>query len=112
MTMLNDDIAFALIIVVMILLVLNSFFHFFSWPVSADKSVADRASCPSCGRFGAENSGDQLVGIFQKSEERYYPGLRRGGGYGEKMAWYEKYKVQYKCKYCGHEWTIYKVLRQ
>jgi DNA-directed RNA polymerase subunit RPC12/RpoP len=109
MTTLNDATA-ALLIFVVIVLGLNPIFHFFSWRVSSE-SLTDRARCPSCGRSGGENSGDQLIGIFQKSEERYYPGLRRGS-YGEKMARHEKYKVQYKCKYCGHEWTSYKILRQ
>ncbi len=111
MTTLNDA-PVVLLIFVMIVLALNPIFHLFSWLVSSNESLTDRAKCPGCGHpRGGENSGDELIGIFQKSEERYYPGLK-SGDHAEKTAWYEKYKVHYKCKYCDHEWTSYKTIRQ
>ncbi len=111
MTTLNDATAVLLILVV-IALALNPIFHFFSWRASSNGSLTDRAKCPSCGHSkGGENLGDELIGIFKKSEERYYPGIRSGDR-AEKTAWHEKYKVHYKCKYCGHEWTSYKTISQ
>ena len=75
--------------------------------------IENATKCPSCGKlWAAEKSGENLMGIFRKNELRLIlrAGFPRDSNYH--MAWYEKYKVEYKCKYCSHEWTSFKLRKQ
>ncbi len=75
------------------------------------EEVIKEVNCPKCWETSAgEKSSDELIGIFRKSEEPGFIQLRGGRDY--KMVWYEKYKTHYKCKYCGHEWVLYRVEKQ
>ena len=59
-----------------------------------------RDRCPSCNKFRAvEKLEDRLIGVFRKAEK------------GGSMYAYGKHKIDYKCKYCGHEWTVYEIRR-
>jgi len=63
--------------------------------------------CPKCREFwAAEILREKLLGIFKK-----YIQMDRGGKRVHGV-WYEKYRIQYKCKYCGHEWIFTKSIKQ
>ncbi len=73
-------------------------------------SLTDPALCPYCRRCEGEKSGDELMGRFQKTERRYkLSGWERSPG---NIIWYEKHKIQYKCKQCGREWDFLAVIKQ
>ncbi len=83
---------------------------FYYYPVD-NGHLVDRDHCPSCGKLeGGERTGDELIGIFQKKEN--VRTMYGWDGNSSRLAWYEKYKVHYKCKYCNHQWTSYKIMRQ
>jgi hypothetical protein len=80
------------------------------------KENEKETKCPQCKQlWAAENLDDELLGIFRKNDLRPSSILIRGrGSLGEnetKMVWYGKYKIYYRCKYCGYEWTSFKSRR-
>ncbi len=63
--------------------------------------------CPQCGKaFAGQKSREKLMGIFQKG----MPVGRYGADV--KMVWYEKYEIYFKCRYCGHEWVLFRLEKQ
>jgi hypothetical protein len=63
--------------------------------------------CPKCSRlWAAEVLREKLLGIFKKYLQLDQGGRRVHG------VWYEKYRIQCKCKYCGHEWIFTKSIKQ
>jgi hypothetical protein len=71
--------------------------------------------CPSCGKFlDVEKSKEELIGVFRKNKPR--PFLLNGKGFplanDDKMARYEKYRIHYECRYCGHEVTLLESRKQ
>jgi hypothetical protein len=63
--------------------------------------------CPNCSRlWAAEILREKLLGIFKKYLQLDHGGRRVHG------VWYEKYRIQCKCKYCGHEWIFTKSIKQ
>ena len=63
--------------------------------------------CPKCRQlWAAEILREKLLGIFKK-----YIQIDRGGKRVHGI-WYEKYKIQCKCKYCGHEWMFTKSMKR
>ncbi len=68
------------------------------------KAVAAAHQCPQCSRLWAREDVDrELIGIFREST----PSLdaTRRDWIGSSIAIRGKFKVYYRCKYCGHEWT-------
>lgn len=62
----------------------------------------NKTRCPNCSKlWAAQKLRDELLGIFRKGEESGGPDNPE-----LRMVWYEKYRIYYKCKYCGHEWTF------
>lgn len=60
--------------------------------------------CPRCGKIlGTEKTGEKLIGIFRKNELRPFHRNVLPPVSAYKMAWHEKYRIHYKCRYCGHE---------
>jgi len=67
----------------------------------------DASQCPQCKVAPAgEKMRDELVGIFRKSVPTL---VQIRGGSNTRMVLHEKYKIHYRCKYCGHEWVIFQV---
>jgi hypothetical protein len=63
--------------------------------------------CPKCRNlWAAEILREKLLGIFKKYVQVDRHGKKVHG------VWYEKYKIQCKCKYCGHEWIFTKSIKQ
>lgn len=63
--------------------------------------------CPKCSRlWAAEILREKLLGIFKK-----YLRLDQGGKRVHGV-WYQKYRIQCKCKFCGHEWIFTKSIKQ
>ena len=63
--------------------------------------------CPKCRQlWAAEVLREKLLGIFKKYIQMDRQGKRVHG------VWYEKYKIQCKCKYCGHEWMFTKSMKR
>jgi hypothetical protein len=63
--------------------------------------------CPKCRQlWAAEILGEKLLGIFKKYIQIDRHGRRVHG------VWYEKYKIQCKCKYCGYEWMFTKSMKR
>lgn len=63
--------------------------------------------CPKCSKFwAAEILREKLLGIFKKYVQVDRRGKRVHG------VWYEKYRIQCRCKYCGHEWIFTKSIKQ
>jgi len=63
--------------------------------------------CPKCSKlWAAEILREKLLGIFKKYVQAGRSGRKVHG------VWYEKYKVQCKCKYCGHAWIFTKSIKQ
>ena len=76
------------------------------WRVFKDRE--NEAKCPNCGKpWAAEKSREELIGIFRKGEEHGDPDNPE-----HRMVWYEKFRMHYKCKYCGHEWTFLAARKQ
>jgi predicted RNA-binding Zn-ribbon protein involved in translation (DUF1610 family) len=72
------------------------------------KERENAARCPNCGKlWAAEKLGDELIGIFRKGEELGDPDNPEF-----RMVLYEKFRIHYKCKYCGYEWTILRSRKQ
>ncbi len=68
------------------------------------KVVSTAHQCPQCSRPWAREEVDrELIGIFKES----VPSLdvTRRDWIGGSIAVKGKYRVYYRCKYCGHEWT-------
>jgi hypothetical protein len=62
----------------------------------------NKMRCPNCRNlWAAQKLRDELLGIFKKGEESGDPENPEF-----RMVTYEKYRIYYKCKYCGHEWTF------
>jgi hypothetical protein len=83
------------------------------WRLSKD--AEHEVKCPGCGKsWAAENSGEELIGMFRKSQPRIFQrrGLLPFGDSDVKMVWYEKYRIHYKCKLCGYEWELLKSRKQ
>jgi hypothetical protein len=58
----------------------------------------DAEICPGCKRWRTqEKLEEKQLGVFRK-------GHRINRGSAIRMVWYEKYKIQYKCRQCGHKW--------
>lgn len=71
-------------------------------------NASNKLRCPDCGRTrAAQKVRDELMGIFRKGEEHGDPDNPEF-----RMAWYEKFRIHYRCKYCGHEWTFLESRRQ
>ena len=69
------------------------------------KQDGTETKCPSCSQLSAvESLGEELVGIFRKSELPHFRG--KGRETAARMVWHEKYKTHYRCKFCGHQWAI------
>ncbi len=69
--------------------------------------------CPHCGKLlGPEKSGEELIGIFRKNELRPFQRNVLPTVNAYKMAWHEKYRIYYKCEYCGHEVVFIKSRKQ
>ena len=63
--------------------------------------------CPKCRNlWAAEILREKLLGIFKKYVQVDRQGKKVHG------VWYEKYKIQCKCKYCGYEWIFTKSIKQ
>lgn len=63
--------------------------------------------CPKCRQlWAAEVLREKLLGIFKKYIQMDRQGKRVHG------VWYEKYKIQCKCKYCGYEWMFTKSMKR
>ena len=63
--------------------------------------------CPKCTRlWAAEVQREKLLGIFKKYLQIDQGGKRVHG------VWYQKYRIQCKCKFCGHEWIFTKSIKQ
>jgi hypothetical protein len=74
------------------------------WP-KIEKYIGAR-KCHNCGRlWAAQTLNEQLLGVFRKSHP--LSDMYRTSMFDSKtkMAMYEKYKVNVRCKYCGHEWS-------
>jgi hypothetical protein len=84
---------------------------FLFWLWGRYEDSANEAKCPNCNKlWAAVNTREELIGVFRKN---HLPPIRlRGHENSPKMAWFEKYKIHYKCKYCGHEWTVLKSKKQ
>jgi hypothetical protein len=79
------------------------------------KDSKNESKCPNCDRFwAAENLGEELIGVFRKSRPRILQGPTyiRVSNSDYKMVLYEKFKIQYRCKYCHHEWMFLKARKQ
>src|SRR5688500_12763460 len=80
------------------------------------KDSESYSKCPNCGKLWAgENVKEKLLGIFQKGTFAHRPFTIKGVFFQEmdvKMAWYEKYEIQRRCKFCGHEWISIKSIKQ
>lgn len=74
------------------------------------------SQCPGCGKFWAgENVKEKLLGIFQKGTSAHRSFSMKGMFLLEmnvKMHWYEKYEIQRRCKFCGHEWISIRSIKQ
>ncbi len=76
--------------------------------------------CPNCHKDNAAQIiKEEFAGVFRKNRNEFGFGLRfiRGlpGSTNSNVfvtAWYEKYKVHNKCKFCGHEWVSHKLRMQ
>jgi len=72
--------------------------------------------CPKCGeRWAGENVEEKLLGIFQRGTSAQRPFSIRAMFVREmdvKMVWYEKYEIQRRCKFCGHEWKVIRSIKQ
>jgi hypothetical protein len=65
----------------------------------------DAEICPNCKKWRTqEKVSEKQLGVFQKGHSISNRGLNIRGTI--RMVKYEKYKIQYKCKHCGHEWEI------
>lgn len=71
--------------------------------------------CPQCHRWWAgQKIHTELVGIFRKDvlrREAYMRPARRYRKMSE-MRTHEKYKLHYRCKFCGYEWSSFLVRAQ
>ncbi len=80
------------------------------------KDSESYSQCPNCGkRWAGEDMEKKLLGIFQKGTFAHRPFTIRGAFGHEmnvKMAWYEKYEIQRRCKFCGHTWTSIRSIKQ
>ncbi len=66
--------------------------------------------CPQCSRPWAREEVDrELIGIFKESALSLDPA--RKDWIGGRITVKGKFKVYYRCKYCGHEWTSTEVGR-
>ncbi len=80
------------------------------------KEGENETKCPNCQKpWAGQYLREELLGVFRKSERRLmlFEGkdrLPRESDY--QMVWYEKFKIHYQCKYCGHEWSLLKSRRQ
>jgi hypothetical protein len=75
--------------------------------LSNDEKEESRPPCPQCQEVRAgEKTRDELVGIFRKSVS---PFVQLRGGSNSRRVLHEKYKIYYKCKYCGFEWVGFRV---
>lgn len=73
----------------------------------------NEVKCPGCGKsWAAEKSGEELIGMFRKAQPKGRPSLFPFGDSDVKMVRYEKYRIHYKCKFCGHEWEFLKSRKQ
>jgi len=77
------------------------------------KETEKEAKCPICHQlWAAENYDEEFLGMFRKNKLRLssFVVRERGTFYGSnpKTSWYEKYKIYYRCKYCGYEWVSFK----
>jgi hypothetical protein len=84
------------------------------WKLYKDSESYSR--CPNCGKVWAgENMKEKLLGIFQKGISANRSLTIKGSLFQEmdvKMAWYEKYEIQRRCKFCGHEWISIRSIKQ
>lgn len=84
---------------------------FLVWLWGRYENIENEFKCPNCNKlWAAVNTREELIGVFRKN---YLPILRlRGYENNPKMAVFEKYKIHYKCKHCGHEWVFLKTKKQ
>jgi hypothetical protein len=77
------------------------------------KDSENDSKCPNCGElWAAQKVNEKILGIFQKASPfsflyKLFVFDRR-----EKMIVYEKYEIQRRCKFCGHEWISVKSIKQ
>lgn len=78
------------------------------------KSGEIEAQCPKCNNlWAAEKLGEKITGVFPKKPFALWSLPRITHGQFEwydseepESVPYERYKVRYKCKYCGYEWAF------
>jgi hypothetical protein len=86
---------FAIVLVVILILGCLALLRYFI-------DSRNKTRCPHCHSLSAaQKVRDELLGIFQKGEESGDPEDPEF-----RMVKYEKYRIYYKCKYCGHEWAF------
>ena len=79
------------------------------------KVSENEAKCPKCSKlWAAEKLSEKLVGVFQKGHRTSSLSIQALSSFRSdvKMVRYEKYEIEYRCKYCGHEWKFLKSKRQ
>lgn len=69
--------------------------------INLNEKIPKKKRCPNCRYlWTGVKIRDVLIDRFQMGEEHgNLENLERS------MIWYEKFKIYYKCKHCGYEWT-------
>jgi hypothetical protein len=102
--MTNIEVFLFVFFVVILLVSSRLVFRNSSQDYGKDDGLINIKHCPNCGKpWATEKLSEELIGVFRKNELRpFQKGVfPRTSDY--KMAYYEKYKIHNKCKYCNHE---------
>ena len=79
------------------------------------KASEAEATCPKCSKlWAAEKLSEKLLGLFQKGHRNNSFSIQALSAFRSdvKMVSYEKYEIEYRCKYCGHKWKFLKSKKQ